>query len=136
MKRYFFKPAKRKLKYSEYLDEILILARRIGEVSPGKQLYSSAQFELALVSFGDLKALKKEMAPDIEVEFPELKSDWLAGFDWLDLAVSYHDEDAISYFQERLENKNFSKIYKQYKENCRPDCALQRYELNIPQLNS
>lgn len=98
-RRQFFKPAKRLVSFEEYLQEILILARRIVEISPGKQRFTSAQFELALVSFGDLKALKTEMDPDINVQFPKLECDWLAGFDWLDLAVSYHDADAIDYFQ-------------------------------------
>lgn len=52
----------------------------------------------------------------------------MAGFDWLDLAVHYGDEDAIEYFKNNMENEIFSTIYQKYKEHCRPDCALQYHE--------
>ncbi|HHT0591786.1 TPA: hypothetical protein ACTXXA_000739 [Legionella anisa] len=128
MKR-FFKPAKQRISFDEYIQNTLITAKRIIEISPGKQRYTSAQFELALISFADLKALQQEMDDDIEVDFPKsLERDWLAGFDWLDLAVHYSDEDAIKYFKNNMKNEVFSTIYKKYKEHCRPDCALQYYE--------
>lgn len=127
MKR-FFKP-KKHISFNEYLEMTLITARRISEVSPGKQRYSSAQFEMALIAFGDFNRLKLEMDDDIEVELPkEVECDWIAGFDWLDLAVSYGDEDAISYFKSNLQKKNFSTFYFEYKAEYRPDCALQSHE--------
>ncbi|ASQ44815.1 hypothetical protein [Legionella clemsonensis] len=131
MKGRFFKAAKQQLSFEDYLQETLILARRIVEISPGRQRFTGAQFELALVSFGDLKALKKEMDPTINVQFPPLKCDWLAGFDWLDLAVSYCDKDAIAYFQEKLDNNTFYSVYNQYKTQVRPDCALRHHESTV-----
>lgn len=127
-----FKPVtnlKRCVPFQEYMRDLMIEATRISEISPGVQRYSSAQFEIALLSFCDLKALKKEMDPDIEVDFPRLTLDWMTGFDWLDLSVSHHDQDAISYFQEKLNNNSlFQKAYELYKKNHRPDCALQNFE--------
>ncbi|WP_238584075.1 hypothetical protein [Legionella tucsonensis] len=128
MKR-FFKPAKQRISFNEYIQNTLITAKRIIEISPGKQRYTSAQFELALIGFADLKTLKQEMDDDIEVEFSKsLKCDSRVGFDWLDLAVHYGDEDAIEYFKNNMENEVFSTIYQKYKEHCRPNCALQYHE--------
>ncbi|QMT60312.1 hypothetical protein [Legionella sp. PC997] len=128
MKR-FFKPSKRKISFQEYMQDTLLLAKRI--VSDcGQQRYSSAQLELALVSFADLLTLKQEMDDDIEVEFPELECDWLAGFDWLDLSVHFGDPDAIKYFKNNLQREDFSAEYQKYKTYIRPDCDLELHEGN------
>ncbi|HHF7375544.1 hypothetical protein [Legionella bozemanae] len=135
MKR-FFKSTKQRISFDEYIQNTLITAKRIIEISPGKQRYTSAQFEMALIGFADLKTLKQEMDEDIEVVFPKsLERDWLVGFDWLDLAVHYGDEDAIEYFKNNMKNEVFSTVYKKYKEDCRPDCALQYHE-NISKTHS
>ncbi|WED43096.1 hypothetical protein [Legionella cardiaca] len=128
MKRSIFKP--KPIPFQEYLSDTLLEAKRIVEVASGKQRYTSAQFEIALISFADLETLKKEMDPKIKVDFSEakLECDWLAGFDWLDLAVNYGDKDAIAYFKKRLKESGFYEAYKLYKDECRPDCALQSYE--------
>lgn len=127
MKR-LFKPVKQTMTFEDYVQTTLAIARRIVEIAPGKQRFSSAQLELALISFADLEALQNEMDLDIEVQFPHhLEKDWFAGFDWLDLSVSYGDQDAINYFQDHLDKKNFYSRYLDYK-NLRPDCALQNYE--------
>jgi hypothetical protein len=128
MQKKFFKSAKRKLTFNEYMQELMVLATHIKEVSSGLQRYTSAQFELALISFADLKELKKEMDTDVDVTLPPLECDFLAGFDWLDLAVSYNDPDAINYFMKNLNDAIFALAYKKYKNECRPDCALQNYE--------
>ncbi|MCW8407487.1 hypothetical protein OQJ13_00680 [Legionella sp. PATHC035] len=128
MKR-FFKTAKRRISFQEYMEETLITAKRITETSSGLQRYSSAQFEIALISFADFETLKKEMDDDLEVEFPDLlELDWQAGFDWLDLAVHYGDEDAIKYFKSNMQKEVFAKNYLLYKNECRPDTALQLHE--------
>ncbi|PWY54857.1 hypothetical protein DGG96_14640 [Legionella qingyii] len=128
MKR-FFKTLKQQISFEEYLRNTLIIAKRIVSDS-GKQRYSSAQLELALVAFADLTTLKQEMDDDIEVEFPELECDWIVGFDWLDLSVSFGDEDAIEYFKSNMQRIDFSTQYEKYKKKYRPDCALQLYEEN------
>ncbi|MCW8443613.1 hypothetical protein OQJ05_06070 [Fluoribacter gormanii] len=128
MKR-FFKTPKQRISFEEYLRNTLIIARRIVSDS-GKQRYSSAQLELALVAFADLKTLKQEMDDDIDVEFPKLECDWLAGFDWLDLSVHFGDEDAIEYFRANMHREDFSSKYEKYKRKYRPECALQFYEEN------
>ncbi|KTD15997.1 Uncharacterised protein [Legionella lansingensis] len=132
MKRSIFKKAKRRISFVDYMEDVLADARRIREISPGRQRYSGAQFELALISFTDMEQLKKEMDPDLDVDFTgvTLKMDWFAGFDWLDLSVSYKDEDAIAYFHKHLNNPVFYRAYTLYKEHCRPDCALQHHEAN------
>ncbi|VEB37551.1 Uncharacterised protein [Legionella cherrii] len=128
MKR-FFKPAKRHISFKEYMEDTLITAKRITETSPGLQRYSSAQFEIALISFADLETLKKEMDADLEVEFPDLlEIDWQAGFDWLDLAVHYGDEDAIEYFKQNMQKEVFATNYLLYKSECRPYTVLQLHE--------
>ncbi|MCL9682666.1 hypothetical protein [Legionella maioricensis] len=131
MRRSIFQPAKHRVPFQEYMHDLLKEATRINKNSNGDQRYSSAQLEIALLSFCDFKALKNEMDPDIEVDFSNvtLQYDSQAGFDWLDLSVSYKDPDAISYFQENLEkDSNFKKVYEAYKQYIRPDCALQNYE--------
>ncbi|MCW8400360.1 hypothetical protein OQJ26_19240 [Legionella sp. PATHC038] len=123
------KPAKRLISFKEYMEDTLVTAKRITEISPGLQRYSGAQFEIALISFADLETLKKEMDVDLEVEFPELlELDWQAGFDWLDLAVHYGDEDAIKYFKDNMQKEVFAMNYHLYKTECRPDTVLQRHE--------
>ncbi|CAM2840958.1 Uncharacterised protein [Legionella steigerwaltii] len=131
MKR-FFKPVKRLISFEEYMQDTLITAKRIVEVSRGKQRYSSAQFEMSLIAFGDLETLQQEMDDDIEVQFPkQLVFDWESGFDWLDLAVKNGDEDAIKYFKNKMQEKGFAAYYRIYKEKYRPDCALQDHEEKI-----
>ncbi len=137
MKRRFFSPPKEVISFGEYIQRTLVTAKRITEVSPGMQQYSSAQFEMALIAFADLEVLKQEMDEGIEVKFPKrLKCDWRAGFDWLDLAVRYGDEDAIEYFKSNMEKEVFATIYQLYKSNCRPDCALQDHEPQSKALNT
>ncbi|WP_078061576.1 hypothetical protein [Legionella saoudiensis] len=119
--------AKRILSFDEYIQETMVIAKRI-EKHDGGQRYTSAQLEIALVCFCDFEALKQEMDEDIVVVFPLLNIDYRAGFDWLDLSVSHRDEDAIRYFQERLQEPTFAKNYLHYKHLVRPDCALQKYE--------
>ena len=120
-------PKKRVLTFEEYIEDTLIIAKRKVEGALG-QRYTSAQFEIALVCFCDFNALKNEMDEDIEVIFPPLSINYCAGFDWLDLAVSYYDADAIQYFQQRLQEPDFVKNYFEYKHKVRPDCALQKHE--------
>lgn len=131
-----FKKSRHLIPFNEYLADLLVEARHIREVSPGKQRYSGAQYEMALVAFGDIKTLKKVIDKDMQVDFSKtsFKCDYLAGFDWLDLSVGYQDQDAIAYFQEHLQDENFSKAYNLYKNHTRPDCKLQDYELNAKQL--
>lgn len=116
-KRSIFKVVKEEKTLQEYMDDVLIEARRIVEIGPGKQRYSSAQFEFALICFGDIKRLKQEMNEAISVknlENIEQNIDWMAGFDWLDLSVSHRDRDAIEYFQTRLKEEDFIANYKEY----------------------
>ncbi|CAM4487904.1 MAG: hypothetical protein LEGION0403_FIIPPAGN_00396 [Legionella sp.] len=121
------KPNKRVLTFNEYMDETLIIAKRKNANTEG-QRYTSAQFEIALVCFCDYEALKNEMDEDIQVVFPQLYIDYRAGFDWLDLSVSNNDEDAIKYFQQRLQEADFARNYLEYKCTSRTDCALQKHE--------
>lgn len=123
------KTPKRVLTFNEYLEETLVVAKRKDENTEG-QRYTSAQLEIALICFCDFETLKYEMDDDIQVVFPPLNIDYHAGFDWLDLSVSHRDEDAIKYFQQRLQEINFAKNYFDYKYIVRPDCALQKYETN------
>ncbi|KTD41303.1 hypothetical protein [Legionella parisiensis] len=132
----FFKSIKQCISFDEYIQNTLLTAKRIVEISPGKQRYTSAQFEMALIGFADLKTLKQEMDDDVEVELPKsLKRDWLVGFDWLDLAVHYGDEDAIEYFKKNMKDDVFLSFYRKYKEHYRSDCALQYHE-NISETHS
>ncbi|WP_454780759.1 hypothetical protein [Legionella sp. WA2022007384] len=126
MKRFFKKP-KKQISFEEYMRDTLLIAKRIVSDN-GKQRYSSAQFEIALVSFADLVTLKQEMDDDIEVKFPKLECDWTPGFDWLDLAVHYGDPDAIAYFKDNMQRKDFSAAYQYFKTYVRPDCDLELYE--------
>ncbi|RMX00611.1 hypothetical protein [Legionella jordanis] len=131
MKRSIFKPKKRSLTVQEYLRETLIDAKRIQESKRGQQRYSGAQFELALYCFCDFTRLKQEMDSDLVVDFASdmIKEDWGAGFDWLDLSVSHHDQEAIHYFKQKIaEDAIFLKAYHQYKTTIRPDCVLEAYE--------
>ncbi|KTC76924.1 hypothetical protein [Legionella brunensis] len=129
MKGKLFTP-RQSIPFQEYFEITLMQAKRIVTNSRGKQCYSGAQFEIALISFGDLDALKKEMDPKVTVDFSNviLECDWLAGFDWLDLSVGYGDKDAIKYFEKKLQDQSFYKAYILYKQECRPDCALQDHE--------
>ncbi|MFJ1268102.1 hypothetical protein ACD661_06005 [Legionella lytica] len=133
LKHAFFqgdKPPKRVLTFNEYMEEIVIIAKRIKANKKGEQRYTSAQLEIALVCFCDFEALKNEMDEDIQVIFPQLNIDYQAGFDWLDASVSNNDKDAIEYFQSRLHEADFARHYLEYKYSLRPNCALQRHETN------
>lgn len=124
-------PEKRRVAFSEYMQDLVKEATRIIKDGNGGCSYSSAQLEIALFSFCDFKTIKNEMDPNIEVDFSSvpLEYDWIAGFDWLDLAVSHNDPDAINYFQENLKNNYYFKMeYDLYKEQYRPDCVLRNYE--------
>ncbi|KTD33057.1 hypothetical protein Lnau_2705 [Legionella nautarum] len=118
--------------FNDYLHDAIREATRIRKISSRQQRYSGAQFEVALIGFADIKTLKTVMDKDIYVNFDEanIERDWTVGFDWLDLAVSYHDPDAIEYFQTRLEEVIFRTAYENYKREFRPDCSLINYEQN------
>lgn len=118
------------LDFNDYLDDTIRDAKRIRKISDRRQRYSGAQFELALIGFADIKKLKTVMDEDTYVNFEEanIERDWTVGFDWLDLAVSYRDEDAIEYFQTQLEEEYFRTAYEDYKTEVRPDCSLINYE--------
>jgi len=125
--------------YQDYCSELLVDARRIKETAPGEQKYSGAQFEMALIGFGDLETLKAVIEDSVKtqnapmVDLPaSMICEYNSGFDWLDLSVSYHDEEAIAYFQKNLEDKHFYDAYQLYKTEYRTDTCLRAYENYAP----
>ncbi|KTC68018.1 hypothetical protein Lbir_2620 [Legionella birminghamensis] len=118
--------ANNSLSYEAYCAELLADATHINS-SSRTQKYSGAQFEIALIGFGDKQQLEKEMDSNIKVELPEFfEADMDAGFNWLDLAVSYGDKNALKYFRLRIQEDSFRQAFCEYCKH-RPDNHLERH---------
>lgn len=121
IKNRFFNNPDRKLTYEKYCASLLRRAKESG----------SGQFEMALIGFADFENLKKLIATDYDyqVDFSAVSNEveYSAAFDWLERAVLSEDEEAINYFQTRLQEHEFCKAYCLYIRHCRPDSSLVDY---------
>ncbi|KTD46142.1 hypothetical protein Lqui_2632 [Legionella quinlivanii] len=104
------------ISYETYCAELLAEAIHVSEVYNGLTQCSGAQFKIALIGFGDRQQLEKQINPDLKVDLPEkFDVDMNAGFEWLDLAVSYGSKEAKKYFRLHIQESFFRQAFCEYR---------------------
>ncbi|MCE3043440.1 hypothetical protein [Legionella sp. 16cNR16C] len=104
------------ISYDHFCAELLAEAKHVNETLNGIPLCSGAQFKIALIGFGDRQQLEMQINPDLKVDLPEkFEVDMNAGFDWLDLAVSYGSKEAKKYFRLHIQEPFFRQAYCEYR---------------------
>ncbi|RAP36049.1 hypothetical protein B1207_10785 [Legionella quinlivanii] len=104
------------ISYDHFCAELLAEAKHVNETHNGIPQCSGAQFKIALIGFGDRQRLEMQINPDLKVDLPEkFEVDMNAGFDWLDLAVSYGSEEAKKYFRLHIQEPFFRQAYCEYR---------------------
>lgn len=121
-------PLQSVIPYLVWLDNTYIQAKRIRYLHNGEQLFTRAQLEIALCAFRDFDKLEEEQINPVDfTEIYNTPPEYVVGFDWLDLAVSYKDPDAIAYFKSRLGEKEFFEQYQNYVRTIRSECDLRKH---------
>lgn len=96
-------------------------------LSDAKKGDSSAQFELALLSFGDVLSLSA-IRQDVDFADMVCQTDYDAAFDWLEFAIKNKNKQAISDFEYRQAGEeDFQQEYLRFKDE-KPYTILQKYE--------
>lgn len=95
-----------------------------------KRRNSKAQLQFAYYGFRDFDALESILQQPVDfTDSYNTEPDYPFAFDWLDLAVHFKNKTAIGYFQRRLNEKEFSEAYLDYKRRIRPYCDLKKWEV-------